>query len=70
MTPRSMTLSVRLMREGRTIQIALRDDHDLQEAEAELGRLFVGQDPAAPPTWTPFISQFATPPPCAPPSGA
>jgi uncharacterized protein (TIGR04141 family) len=57
-----MTLSVRLLRESRTIQNALRDDHDLQEAEAELGRLFVGQAPAAPPTWTPFISQFSAGP--------
>jgi hypothetical protein len=59
MTPRAMTLSARLLRKGRTIQNALRDDHDLQESEAELGRLFVGQAPAAPPTWTPFISQFS-----------
>jgi uncharacterized protein (TIGR04141 family) len=56
---RPMSLSVRLLREGRTVQNAMRDDHDLQESEAELGRLFVGQAPAVPPTWTPFIGQFA-----------
>jgi hypothetical protein len=38
----SMTLSIRLLREGRTIDDALREDQELEEMEAEAGRLFVG----------------------------
>jgi uncharacterized protein (TIGR04141 family) len=55
-----MSLSLRLLREGRTIQDALRADHELTEATADAGRLFVGQAPAVPPTWVSFIGQFAT----------
>lgn len=57
---RPMSLSVRLLREGRAIENALRDDHALEEARAESGRLFIGQALAAPPTWAPFIGQFAS----------
>jgi len=54
-----MTLAIRLLREGRTIQNALRDDHELTQTDAEAGRLFIGQAPAVPPKWAPFIGQFA-----------
>ena len=57
---KSMSLSLRLLRQGRSIQDALRDEHELTEAAAEVGRLFIGQAPAVRPTWTSFISQFAT----------
>jgi hypothetical protein len=53
-----MTLAVRLLREGRTIDSAFRDDHTLEETTAETGRLFTGQAPAAPPTWASFLGQF------------
>jgi uncharacterized protein (TIGR04141 family) len=56
---KSMTLSVRLLRQHRTIENSLRDDHELDEVDAEVGRLFVGQAPSTPPTWAPFIGQFA-----------
>ncbi|UPK01440.1 DUF6119 family protein [Bradyrhizobium sp. 170] len=55
-----MSLSVRLLRSGRTIDDALRDDHELEERPSEVGRLFVGQAPALPPTWFDFVSGFAT----------
>ena len=58
-TTKSMTLSVRLLRQHRAVENALRDDHELDEVEAEVGRLFVGQAPSTPPTWAPFIGQFA-----------
>jgi len=56
---RSITLSLRLLRDGRTIDNALRADHELEEQEAEIGRLFVGQSPAVPPTWFGFVGEFA-----------
>ena len=55
-----MSLSVRLLRIGRTIDDLLRDDHELEERPSEAGRLFVGQAPALPPTWFDFVSGFAT----------
>jgi uncharacterized protein (TIGR04141 family) len=57
---KSMSLSLRLLREGLTVEQALRDDHELEEQPAEPGRLFVGQAPALPPTWFGFIDEFAT----------
>src|ERR1700732_2983870 len=56
---KSMSLSVRLLRNGRTIDDSLRDDHELEEQPSEAGRLFVGQAPALPPTWFDFLSGFA-----------
>ncbi|MGD9921167.1 MAG: DUF6119 family protein [Pseudorhodoplanes sp.] len=58
-TIKSMTLSVRLLRQNRTVETALREDHELDEIETETGRLFVGQAPSTPPTWASFIGQFA-----------
>lgn len=57
-----MSLSVRLLRDLRTIDEAFRDDHDLKERPTESGRLFVGQSPELPPTWFDFVSGFATGP--------
>jgi uncharacterized protein (TIGR04141 family) len=57
---KSMSLSLRLLREGLTVEQALRDDHELEKQPAEPGRLFVGQVPALPPTWFGFIDEFAT----------
>ena len=57
---RAMGLSVRLLRMGRTIQNALRDDHDLTERPSDQGRLFIGQSPALPPSWLKFVNGFAS----------
>jgi uncharacterized protein (TIGR04141 family) len=59
---KSMSLSVRLVREGRSVEESLRDEHGLREIEAEGGRLFIGQAPAVPPSWVTFIGQFTTRP--------
>lgn len=56
---KSMTLSVRLLRQNRAVENALREDHELNEVDAEVGRLFVGQAPSTPPTWAPFVGEFA-----------
>jgi uncharacterized protein (TIGR04141 family) len=57
---KSMSLSIRLLRVGRTIDESLREDHELDEHPSEAGRLFVGQAPALPPTWFDFVDSFAT----------
>jgi uncharacterized protein (TIGR04141 family) len=59
---RAMSLSVRLLRQNRSVETALRKDHQLTEVDAENGRLFIGQGPVIPPTWLPFVEQFATGP--------
>jgi uncharacterized protein (TIGR04141 family) len=47
------------LRQNRAVENALRQDHELNEVDAEVGRLFVGQAPSTPPTWAPFIGEFA-----------
>jgi uncharacterized protein (TIGR04141 family) len=54
-----MTLSLRLLREARTADKALREDHELEEIDCDSGRLFVGSVPPYPPDWRPFIEEFA-----------
>lgn len=56
---KSMSLSLRLLREGRTVDEALREDHELEEKPSDTGRLFLGQSPALPPTWLEFVGAFA-----------
>ncbi|MGD9925567.1 MAG: DUF6119 family protein, partial [Pseudorhodoplanes sp.] len=55
-------LALRLLRQGWAIGDALRDDHELDEIPSDTGRLFVGQAPATPPTWSSFIGQFSKSP--------
>jgi len=55
---KSISLSIRLLREGRTIGDALREDHELEESPSNSGRLYLGQSPALPPTWFEFIQAF------------
>lgn len=50
---------MRLLRRGRRVEEALRPGHELVESTAEGGRLFLGQAPAVPPRWVPFISEFS-----------
>jgi uncharacterized protein (TIGR04141 family) len=54
---KSIALSVRLLRQKRSIDNALREGHGLNEIGTETGRLFVGQSPSTPPTWASFIGQ-------------
>src|ERR1051326_2918777 len=56
---KAMTLSLRLLREARTVDTALRGDHELEEINSENGRLFIGTVPPHPPDWRPFIEEFA-----------
>lgn len=56
----AMSLSLRLLRQGKTVEDALGEDHNLDEVAAADGtRLFVEQSVATPPTWLPFVGAFA-----------
>jgi uncharacterized protein (TIGR04141 family) len=59
---RTMSLSLRLLRNGRSVEDALREDHSLDEVDAKDGRLFVGQADDTPPTWLGFVGDFANAP--------
>src|SRR4051812_13258758 len=58
----AMSLSLRLLRQGKTIKDALRLDHGLDEVPAEGARLFVEQSIATSPTWFSFVSEFSVDP--------
>ena len=48
---KSMSLSIRLLRQGRAVENALREDHELTEVEAVMAAGFLlGKPPALPPT--------------------
>lgn len=55
----SMSLSLRLLKKSRGVDDAFRADSELNEIDAESGRLFTGQGPAIAPRWSSFIGQFA-----------
>jgi hypothetical protein len=42
---KAMSLSVRLLRQNRSVETALRKDQELTEVDAENGRLFIGRAP-------------------------
>lgn len=54
----TVSLALRLLRKGATVETALKGDHDLEEVESTTGRLFVGQSPSSPPEWTKFLSHY------------
>jgi hypothetical protein len=58
---KAMSLSVRLLRQNRSVETALRKDQELTEVDAENGRLFIGRAPV-PQSWLPFVGPFATGP--------
>jgi uncharacterized protein (TIGR04141 family) len=62
-TPATMTLSIRLLREGKTVEDGLRDILDLTEQKTTSGRLFTDQSVATPPSWLSFVSEFSADPP-------
>ncbi|MBV7519025.1 DUF6119 family protein [Ensifer sp. ENS12] len=59
---KAMSLSLRLLRSGKTIEDSLRAGHGLTEVPAEGGRLWVEQTNATPPAWFPFVGSFAAQP--------
>ena len=58
-SPPTVSLSIRLLREGREGEEALRADHDLRRMPSETGELFIGQNPPNPPGWVEFLSYFS-----------
>jgi uncharacterized protein (TIGR04141 family) len=58
----TMTLSLRLLREGKSVEDAVRDGSGLVETDATGGRLFTDQSVATAPGWLSLVNQFATDP--------
>ena len=56
---KTMTLSLRLLREGYSVEDALREDHSLVEEDSDKGRLFTGQSESRPPDWLKIVSNFS-----------
>ncbi|MCW3837078.1 DUF6119 family protein [Sphingomonas canadensis] len=54
----TVSLTLRLLRNGITAEGALKDDHGLEEIDSTAGRLFVGQSPAIPPSWAKFLAHY------------
>lgn len=57
-----MNISIRLVREGKTAEDALKADHDLQEVAAQDCKLFIAQDSPETPPWLNLIQQFSSNP--------
>lgn len=58
--PRSVTVSIRLLRSGIAVEDAIRDGAPLTEQAATGGRLFTGQSRGEPPDWVSFVGDYAT----------
>lgn len=56
----TVSLALRLLRRGVTVDEALKEDHGLEEVESISGTLFIGQSPATPPNWAKFLSHYTT----------
>lgn len=56
----SMTLSIRLLRQGRRVVDALRSDHEMVEHPSDDGTLFISRPPATQPKWVAIVRDFAT----------
>lgn len=54
-----MNLSVRLLRDDKTVDDAIRNTSDIGEVPAKSGRLFTGQTPGAAPGWLTIVNQFS-----------
>lgn len=54
----SMTLSMRLLREGKTVDDAVRESRSLNEVPTRSGRLFTDQSIGTAPTWLGFVNGF------------
>lgn len=57
--PPTVTLTLRLLRVGTTVDSSLKSDHDLDEVPSEGGRLFIGRSEATPPSWAKFLSAYS-----------
>jgi uncharacterized protein (TIGR04141 family) len=55
---KAVTLSLRLLREGRTVETSLTSEHDLDEVPCEAGRLFIGAVRPHPPDWRRFVEEL------------
>lgn len=54
----TVSLALRLLRQGITIEAALKEDHGLEAVDSSVGTLLIGQGDANPPGWTGFIAHY------------
>lgn len=57
--PATMTLSVRLLRDDKSVDDAVRGTSEIKEVPAKSGRLFTGQTPGSAPGWLTVVNQFS-----------
>lgn len=57
--PTSMTLSVRLLRDDKSVDDAVRGTSEIKEVPAKSGRLFTLQTPGSAPDWLTVVNQFS-----------
>ena len=57
--PTTMTLSVRLLRDDKSVDDAVRDTSEIKEVPAKSGRLFTGQTAGSAPGWLTVVNQFS-----------
>jgi len=56
--PSTMTLSMRLLKSGRTVEDAFRAKSDFTEEATKAGRLFTDQSGSTPPSWLALMNEF------------
>lgn len=56
---KTMTLSVRLLRDDKTVEDAVRSSSDIREVPAKSGRLYIGQTHGNSPDWLSIINQYS-----------
>ncbi len=54
----TVSLALRLLRQGVTIDTALKEDHGLERVESSVGVLLIGQGIPTPPSWTGFVAHY------------
>lgn len=54
----TVSLALRLLRQGITAETALKEDHGLEAVDSSVGSLLIGQGNANPPAWTGFVAHY------------
>jgi uncharacterized protein (TIGR04141 family) len=57
--PRTIEVSIRLLKRGTTTTSALKQDHDLAQEPSSVGTLYIGQRDAETPDWAKFLQSAA-----------
>jgi uncharacterized protein (TIGR04141 family) len=60
--PKSITISIRLLKKGKALAAAFREGHRMTNVPARNGTLYTEQAPPTPPTWLEFVEGLASNP--------